>query len=127
MLAAGHAEMAGQPDLGGEPLHDRQRRLLQPAGRRMLGAELEQPQRQAVFAGLGVTGDIAAPLQHAEHAEDLADRPADSRRQRLLVDAAGLGRQRLQQVQPLLQRRGAGPGAIPVVGVDILARMVFHI
>jgi hypothetical protein len=58
-----------------------------------------------IGSAAGVARDIGAALEHAEHAEDLADRAAEPQRQRFLREAARLLGQRLQQIEALFEGR----------------------
>jgi hypothetical protein len=93
----------------------------------MLSGELEQPQAQAVLAAAAVAGDVAAALQRAEHAEDLADRPTD------LPGQLGLGQPRrgggegFQQVEALLEGRRLRAGRGRYKRIDFGAHRIPHL
>ncbi|HUZ63824.1 MAG TPA: hypothetical protein VMU82_08955 [Acetobacteraceae bacterium] len=130
LLTMGHHQMAGLAHLLRQGLHHRQRGLLQPARRRVAVGQLKQLQGEPVLGGQRVPRDIAAPFQHAQHAEDLGHRPPHALRQGLLRHAARLLGQRLQQVEPLFQRRRgiARARVVRVVHFSIdQARVIFHI
>jgi len=108
LLSAQSGEVTGQSGLRRQFLHHGESCLLKALGRRKLGGNSKQLERQGVFCRHGIARDVAPLLQYAQHAKDLAYGTANPLRDLLLAEAAGLRCKRFDQIEPLVESRRAG-------------------